>query len=44
MRMKMGIMTMDMVTNDEDDYDNNDPVMDDYDNENMDDVTNDISI
>lgn len=44
MRMKMVIMTMDMVTNDEDDYDNNDPVMDDYDNENMDDVTNDISI
>lgn len=40
----MVIMTMEMVMTDEDDYDNNDPVMDDYDNENMDDVTNDISI
>lgn len=40
----MVIMTMEMVMTDEDDYDNNDPVKDDYDNENMDDVTNDISI
>lgn len=35
---------MEMIIIDDDNQDNNKPVMNNYDNENMDDVTNDISI